>query len=63
MKPKLLLTNIFLQSVVVLLSSFLVLTQLGTMRQPTKLFVIIMCVASLLALSISIFNYIKMDKE
>lgn len=63
MKPKLLLTNIFLQSVVVLLSSFLVLTQLGTMRQPTKLFVIIMCVASLLTLSISIFNYIKMDKE
>lgn len=63
MKPKLLLTNIFLQSIVVLLSSFLVLTQLGTMRQPTKLFVIIMCVASLLVLSISIFNYIKMDKE
>ncbi|PZO94078.1 hypothetical protein [Streptococcus halichoeri] len=42
---------------------FIMLTQMQTLRQPTKLLVQVIGVLSLLALVIAIYNYLATEKE
>lgn len=57
------LTNIFFQAMIVICSGFMVLTQMPSMRQPSKLLVQLILVLSILSLVLNIWNYLREDKE
>lgn len=63
MKPKFSLTTMFLQGLIFLISTFDMFTQSVLQRQPTKLFMQTICICSLIALGISLYNYFKEDKD
>lgn len=63
MKIKFALTNIFLQVIIALTTLFLILTQTGAMRQPTKGAVVVVFVIAVISTVINIVNYAKSEKE
>lgn len=54
---------IFLQSLIFIQSLFLVLTQFPSMRQPAKLFILLIALWSLFSLMMSLYHYIKEEKD
>ncbi len=44
-------------------SLFVILTQFGLLRQPTKLIIQMICLLSLLSLAIAIWNYVREEKD
>lgn len=57
------LTNIFLQVMIACISGFTMMTQFGSIRQPTKLFIQIIFVLSLISLIINVVNYRNIEKD
>ena len=63
MKLKFELTNIFLQVCIFIISLFTMITQFGSIRQPTRLFIQIICVISILSIIINFYNYVREEKD
>ncbi|CAM1667805.1 MULTISPECIES: hypothetical protein [Streptococcus] len=63
MKTKFSLTTIFFQVMIFGSSLFVILTQFGLLRQPTKLIIQMICLLSLLSLAIAIWNYVREEKD
>lgn len=63
MKTKFSLTIIFFQVMIFGSSLFVILTQFGLLRQPTKLIIQMICLLSLLSLAIAIWNYVREEKD
>ena len=63
MKTKCSLTTIFFQVMIFGSSLFVILTQFGLLRQPTKLIIQMICLLSLLSLAIAIWNYVREEKD
>ncbi len=63
MKTKFSFTTIFFQVMIFGSSLFVILTQFGLLRQPTKLIIQMICLLSLLSLAIAIWNYVREEKD
>ena len=63
MKLKFGLTNIFLLTLIFASNCFIYLTQMNCIRQPVKMLVVLGCILSFLSLIISLYNYIREDKD
>ena len=63
MKTKFSLTTIFFFFFIFGSSLFVILTQFGLLRQPTKLIIQMICLLSLLSLAIAIWNYVREEKD
>ena len=63
MKLKFGLTNIFLQVCIFIISLFTMITQFGSIRQHTRLFIQIICVISILSIIINFYNYVREEKD
>ena len=56
-------TNIFLQLIIFINSSFIILTQMNNVRQPVKILIQFICLLSFLSTVINFYNYLKVDKD
>ena len=56
-------TNILLQLIIFINSSFIILTQMNTVRQPVKILIQFICLLSFLSTVINFYNYLKVDKD
>lgn len=57
------LLSILLNGIVFINATFIMLTQIRSIRQPTKLLVQIIFVLSLLSLIITVYQYLTMEKD
>lgn len=55
-------TNILLQLIIFINSSFIILTQMNNVRQPVKILIQFICLLSFLSTVINFYNYLKVDK-
>ncbi len=56
-------TNILLQLIIFINSSFIILTQMNNIRQPVKILIQFICLLSFLSTVINFYNYLKVDKD
>ena len=56
-------TNILLQLIIFINSSFIILTQMNNVRQPVKILIQFICLLSFLPTVINFYNYLKVDKD
>lgn len=56
-------TNILLQLIIFINSSFIILTQMNNVRQPVKILIQFICLLSFLSTVINFYNYLKVDKD
>lgn len=56
-------TNILLQLIIFINSSFIILTQMNNIRQPVKILIQFICLLSILSTVINFYNYLKVDKD
>ena len=56
-------TNILLQLIIFINSSFIILTQMNNIRQPVKILIQLICLLSFLSTVINFYNYLKVDKD
>ena len=56
-------TNILLQLIIFINSSFIILTQMNNVRQPVKILIQFICLLSFLYTVINFYNYLKVDKD
>ena len=56
-------TNILLQLIIFINSSFIILTQMNNVRQPVKILIQFICLFSFLSTVINFYNYLKVDKD
>lgn len=56
-------TNILLQLIIFINSSFIILTQINNVRQPVKILIQFICLLSFLSTVINFYNYLKVDKD
>ena len=56
-------TNILLQLIIFINSSFIILTQMNNLRQPVKILIQFICLLSFLSTVINFYNYLKVDKD
>ena len=56
-------TNILLQLIIFINSSFIILTQMNNVRQPAKILIQFICLLSFLSTVINFYNYLKVDKD
>lgn len=56
-------TNILLQLIIFINSSFIILTQMNNVRQPVKILIQFICLLSFLSTVIKFYNYLKVDKD
>lgn len=56
-------TNILLQLIIFINSSFIILTQMNNVRQPIKILIQFICLLSFLSTVINFYNYLKVDKD
>ena len=56
-------TNILLQLIIFINSSFIILTQMNNVRQPVKILIQFICLLSFLSTVINLYNYLKVDKD
>ncbi|CZT39511.1 hypothetical protein HMPREF9171_0923 [Streptococcus agalactiae ATCC 13813] len=57
------LLSILLNGIIFINATFIMLTQIGSIRQPTKLLVQIIFVLSLLSPIITVYQYLTMEKD
>lgn len=57
------LLSILLNGIIFINATFIMLIQIGSIRQPTKLLVQIIFVLSLLSLIITVYQYLTMKKD
>ncbi|AHY15510.1 hypothetical protein DIX83_03130 [Streptococcus iniae] len=57
------LTNILLQLMIFINTSFIILTQMTSLRQPVKLLIHLICLLSFMSLAIAIYNYVRSEKD
>lgn len=57
------LLSILLNGIIFINDTFIMLTQIGSIRQPTKLLVQIIFVLSLLSPIITVYQYLTMEKD
>lgn len=56
-------TNILLQLIIFINSSFIILTQMNNVRQPVKILIQFICLLSFISTVINFYNYLKVDKD
>ena len=56
-------TNILLQLIIFINSSFIILTQMNNVRQPVKILIQFICLLSFLSTVINFYNYLQVDKD
>lgn len=56
-------TNILLQLIIFINSSFIILTQMNNVRQPVKILIQFICLLSFLSTVINFYNYLRVDKD
>lgn len=56
-------TNILLQLIIFINSSFIILTQMNNVRQPVKILIQFICLLSFLSTVINFYNHLKVDKD
>ena len=56
-------TNILLQLIIFINSSFIILTQMNNVRQPVKILIQFICLLSFLSTVINFYNYLKVEKD
>ena len=56
-------TNILLQLIIFINSSFIILTQMNNVRQPVKILIQFICLLSFFSTVINFYNYLKVDKD
>lgn len=63
MKNRFSLTLIFFQVMIAGSSLFVILTQFGLLRQPVKIIIHMICLFSFLSVCITIYNYVREEKD